>query len=198
MAEFNLKELVAKAFFDYVGPPFPIWFLKNKKKFKLPGLKLISALKLGQPYFMTLQLTHKESVFEFPNEPLIAISLTKTIVETATVGSNRKGTVKEYINTEDYVLNIRGLCINFDDPDEYPAEQVSALVEMFDINEALEVKDNLYLEQFGIRKLVLKGIQFDEMVGEGGMQKYSITAVSDQDFYADLNEKNKEKSNLLA
>ena len=69
---------------------------------------------------------------------------------------------------------------------------------MFDINEALEVKDNLYLEQFGIRKLVLKGIQFDEMVGEGGMQKYSITAVSDQDFYADLNEKDKEKSNLLA
>ena len=56
----------------------------------------------------------------------------------------------------------------------------------------------LVFELFGIRKIVLKDIQFDEMVGEQGMQKFTITAVSDQDFYADLNEKDKEKSNLLA
>lgn len=133
-----------------------------------------------------------------PNEPLISLGLTKTIVETATVGKYRKGTVKEYICTEDYSITIKGVCIDLDDPEIYPADQVGLLNDLFDINDALEVESNPFLELFGIRKIVLKDIQFDEMIGEQGVQKYTITAVSDQDFYADLNEKDKEKSNLLA
>ena len=50
---------------------------------------------------------------------------------------------------------------------------------------------------FGIRKLVIEDIKFDEMVGESGLQRYTISAISDQDFYADLNEKDTEKNNLL-
>jgi hypothetical protein len=119
------------------------------------------------------------------------MNLQKTIVKTATVGKERTGTVKEYICTEDYQIFIRGVCIN-DDPDEreiYPAEQVQRIQEMFLINDRLNVETNPFLELFGIRSVVLEGIDWEEMAGEQGMQKFTINAVSDNDFYADLSEK---------
>ncbi|MCT2563947.1 DUF6046 domain-containing protein [Chryseobacterium herbae] len=194
---FDLKELVARAHFDYIGPVFPNWWAKNKQKHTLPSLNgSVSGVSLGQKYFLTLKVMDKEgNEYTFPNEPLISVSLAKTIVETATVGKERKGTVKEYICTEDYQISIKGVCMIPDNLDEYPTEQVRELHSMFEINDSLEVYANPFLELFGIRNIVMKDIQFDEMAGEQGLQKYSITAVSDQDFYADLKEK--EKTNKL-
>lgn len=190
--EFDIKELIAKAHFDYVGPAFPKWWATNKTKFILPSLSKIGAgLLLGGQYFQTLKVAYKGEQFVFPNEPLISMSLAKTIVETATVGKERKGTVKEYINTEDYVLNIRGVCVNPDYPDEYPTEQVQELQRLFEINDSVEVVNNLFLELFGIKNLVLKNIEWNEMAGQQGLQVYTVNAVSDADFYADLAEKSK-------
>ena len=190
--EFDIKELIAKAHFDYVGPAFPKWWATNKTKFVLPSLSKIGAgLLLGGQYFQTLKVSYKGEQFVFPNEPLISMSLAKTIVETATVGKERKGTVKEFINTEDYVLNIRGVCVNPDYPDEYPTEQVQELQRLFEINDSVEVMNNLFLELFGIKNLVLKNIEWNEMAGQQGLQVYTVNAVSDSDFYADLAEKSK-------
>ena len=190
--EFDIKELIAKAHFDYVGPAFPKWWATNKTKFILPSLSKIGAgLLLGGQYFQTLKVAYKGEQFVFPNEPLISMSLAKTIVETATVGKERKGTVKEFINTEDYVLNIRGVCVNPDYPDEYPTEQVQELQRLFEINDSVEVVNNLFLELFGIKNLVLKNIEWNEMAGQQGLQVYTVNAVSDSDFYADLAEKSK-------
>lgn len=199
MAEFDFKELVARAHFDYVGPAFPLWWKNNKTKFVFPNLMGIGReLILGGRYFTTLKVADKEgNQYLFPNEPLLSISLAKTIVETATVGKERKGTVKEYICTEDYNINIKGVCINENDPEIYPAEQVASLKRMFEINDSLEVISNPFLELFEIRNIVLKDIQFDEMAGEQGLQKFTITAVSDQDFYADLTEREKTLKSLL-
>ena len=195
--EFDIKELIAKAHFDYVGPAFPKWWATNKTKFVLPSLSKIGAgLLLGGQYFQTLKVSYKGEQFVFPNEPLISMSLAKTIVETATVGKDRKGTVKEYINTEDYVLNIRGVCINPDYPDEYPTKQVQELQRLFEINDSLVVEGNLFLELFGIKNLVLKNIEWNEMAGQQGLQVYTINAVSDIDFFADLTEKSKISSLL--
>lgn len=190
MAEFTFRELVAKAHFDYVGPNFPQWFKNNKTISVLPNLKnIFGNTLLGKKYFLTLSLKSESETFHFPNEPLVSLSLVKTIVETATVGKYRKGTVKEYINTEDYNITIRGVCINEKDSEAYPAVEVDNLNKMFAVNEALSVVDNKFFELFGIRKMVLKEIHFDEMMGQPNLQKYVINAVSDQDFYADLNEK---------
>lgn len=189
--EFDFKELIAKVHFDYVGPAFPQWWGRNKTKFVFPSLKNISReLLLNGTYFQTLTLAYQGEEFTFPNEPLISLSLSKTIVETATVGRYRKGTVKEYICTEDYQLTIRGVCVNEDpeEREEYPAEQVQMLHRMFEINESLDVISNLFLDQFDIKRLVLKSFDLDEMAGQQGLQRYTITAVSDQDFYADLEE----------
>ena len=80
--EFSIKELVAKAHFDYVGPAFPQWWGQNKTKFVLPSLMGIgSEILLGRQYFQTLKVSYNGEQFVFPNEPLISLGLTKTIVE---------------------------------------------------------------------------------------------------------------------
>ena len=200
MAEFDIKELVAKAHFDYVGPAFPEWWGKNKKLFVFPNLNRVASeyLNGNTPYFVPVTLSYKNEKFPLPNEPLVSLSLAKTIVETATVGKDRKGTVKEYITTEDYKISFRGVCFNEEDIEDYPSEQVKALNKLFNIDDALEVESNPFLELFGIRSIVLKDIQFDEMAGQQGMQRYTISAASDQDFYADLSERETTNLNLLS
>lgn len=187
--EFDLRELTAKAF-SYVGPAFPAWWQQNKTLLVLPSLNGVgTALLMGKPYFQTLKVSYKGEQFVFPNEPLISLGLTKTIVETATVGKDRRGTVKEYINTEDYTLNIRGLCFNAATPEVFPSEQVLELNKLFAINDAVDIEANPFLELFEIRKLVFKSIDYEDMAGMPGMQKYTVTAVSDQDFYGSQIEK---------
>ncbi|WP_395075402.1 DUF6046 domain-containing protein [Flavobacterium sp.] len=187
---FNFKELLARAAFDYVGPVFTEWWNKNSSRYNLPDLSKINAKQLlGAKYFMTLKLGYKGQFFEFPNEPLISLSLNKTIVETATVGKYRRGSVLEYISTENYQITIKVLCVDQDNPDEYPASQVQVMNEMFAINDALDVVSNPFFEMFGIRKIVLKDKQVDEMKGSQGLQGFTFTAIENQDFYADLNDK---------
>lgn len=199
MAEFNLKQLLIRAAFDYVGPHFPEWWKKNKNKYELPDLRSINAKQLlGAKYFMTLELSYKGQKFELPNEPLVSIGMSKTIVKTPTVGKDKKRTVKEYITTDDEVITIKGVCIDLFNPEVYPAEQVQLINDLFDIDDALEVENNAFFELFGIRKLVIEDLQWDDMVGESGLQKYTIRAIGDDDFFADINEKNKDKVNLLA
>lgn len=197
--EFDIKELTARAFFDYLGPQFPMWWQKNKSALVLPSLSSISEARVnGSQYFMRLKVQDKTGdQTVFPNEPLVGFSIVKTIVETVTVGKYRKGTVKEYITTEDWQLSINGLCLDEDDLDAYPAKQVQQLYRLFEVNEALEVVGNKLFSLFDISKIVLKSIDFEAMPGQEGVQKYSIKAVSDQDFYAELDERNLQRKNVL-
>lgn len=198
MPEFNIKQLLVRASLDYVGNNFPDWYNKNRKKYGLPDLRGINIKQLlGYKYFMTVKLGYKGRIFSLPNEPLVSIGLTKTIVKTVTVGKYKKGTVKEYINTDDYSITIKGVCMDLVNIGVYPSDQVSELNELVDINDAIDVVDNVFFEMFGIRRLVIEDIQFDEMVGESGMQTYTIRCLSDTDFFADLNELDSTKINLL-
>lgn len=199
MAEFNIKEILIRAAFDYVGPHFPQWWKKNKTRYDLPDLSVINSKQLlGAKYFMQLKLSYKGQIYMLPNEPLVSIGLSKTIVKTVTVGKYKKGSVKEYINTDDYIISIKGVCVDKYDPEVYPSDQVKALDELVNISDALQVEENAFFELFGIRSIVIEDIQFDEMIGESGMQRYTIKAISDTDFFADLNEKDQSKINLLA
>ena len=191
MAEFDIKKLIAAAHFDYVGPAFPKWYENNKRKFIFPDINNITGdLLNGSQYFMTLKLRDKAGVeYVLPNEPLISFRESKTIVETATVGKNRKGTVKEYITTDDVQMRIIGICYNRENDQQYPAEQVKELNALFAQNETLEVVGNKLFELMGVRSVVLYDKGFEEMPGQQSMQKYEFTAVSDTDFYAELSER---------
>ena len=199
MAEFNIKELLIRASLDYIGPAFPLWWKKNQSRYKLPDLMGINTKQLlGAKYFMTLKVSHGLQEFLFPNEPIVSIGMSKTIVKTATVGKKKKRSVKEYITTDDEVITIKGVCIDLEDPERYPADQVKMINDLFEINDSVDIEDNAFFELFGIRKIVLESLDWDEMIGESGLQKYTIKALGDDDFFADLNDKDKNKTNLLA
>lgn len=199
MAEFNFKEMVAKLHFDYVGPTFPQWFKENKNLLVLPDLKNISQKEVtGGKYFMRVKLQHKNEQFLLPNEPLVQLGLTKTIIKTATVGKRRKGTVKEYITTDDWTITIRGVCFDPETPETYPADQVAKIKRLcYDVNDAVEVVNNKFFELFGIRKIAIEDLQLDDMVGQEGMQRFIIKAISDQDFYAELTDNDILQNNYL-
>lgn len=195
--EYSIKELTALAHFSYIATPFPEFGVHDKyamqrrvASYTNQNIYNVNEQQaLGKPYFMSLKVQSGKEFTSFPNEPLISISLQKTIVETATVGEGRKGTVKEYICTEDYEIDIKGVIIG--DGNTYPGQEVEELNKLFLKNEALDIVDNSFFELFGIEKIVLKSIKFDEMMGQESLQKYTITAVSDEPFLAELTNRNK-------
>lgn len=193
MAVFNIKELVAKAHFDYVGPAFPKWWENNKRLFIFPDLNNLSADRInGSKYFMTLKLQDSAGrIYELPNEPLVSFTQSKTIEETATVGTERTGTVKEFITANDVQMSIRGICFDQENPEQYPTAQVQMLQDLYNRHESLLVVGNKLFELMGVRNLVLYDKGYPEMVGQEGLQRYEFFAVSDQDFYADLKERDK-------
>jgi len=144
-------------------------------------------LRNGGKYFMRVKLRSSEGkLYELPNEPLVGFSFANLIVKTPTVGKYRKGTVKEWISSEDDLINIKGFCVNEDDPTAYPTEQVKLLNDLRNETDSLEVEGNAFFELFGIRGLVIDNVRIEEMQGMPGAQAYVINATSEEDFYAEL------------
>lgn len=195
--ELSIQELTALAHLSYIAAPYPDFggLKKDALKRKAQSYNLHDVYNvdqqaaLGRPYFMTLAVQNGEETRWFPNEPLVSISRKKTIVETATVGENRTGTVKEYICAEDYEIDIKGVIIG--DDDSYPAEEVKNLNDLFNLKGTLEIQKNPFFELFGIQRIILKTISFDEMVGKQSIQKYTIKAVSEEPFFAELENRKK-------
>lgn len=178
--EFNIQRATINAF-GYVGLPFPNLDLsKNIGAGSGVGKMATGKNVLGKPFFMDVVIDGQR----LPNEPLVTITGKKIIVETVVVGSKHKGTVKEFIATGDFNIKIEGLCL---DPNkkEYPEAQVRAIAELAERIEALDF-DNELAEIFGIRRLVIKDYGFAPMQGKPYSQKYYLSCVSDNDFYANL------------
>ncbi len=135
----------------------------------------------GRSIFMPMQL----GGVLLPNEPSISIASRKNIIQTGLAGSTRRGMVKELISIEDWSVTIRGLAINFDSKLVYPEDQVKALRDLYEKNEALDVKCAL-TNLLGIYRLVILDFQLPEMIGYQHVQAYQFTCVSDEDFLLEL------------
>ena len=184
---FNIRELTAKAH-GYTAPPFPLLGIKNV----LPdvnkiGKAITGRTHLGTPYFMDVVIDG----IRLPNEPLITFSGQKRIVQTSIVGSERRGTVKELISSNDYRIKIEGVCIE-PGKKEYPQSQVEQIIALCEKPAAMDFENDL-AELFSIHRLVITSYGFDKMQGKPYSQKYVINAVSDEDFYAELNNRKRAK-----
>ena len=114
-------------------------------------------------------------------DAVAAVSRERRIVSTALVG--RDGTVKEYINEGDWVVNLvvgvqavrEGMIA-----DEYPGEELRELRKILDAKAAIEVQSE-FLAIFDITKIVIKSYSATQMT-EANYQAVSISAVSDEDY----------------
>ncbi len=138
-------------------------------------------LPTGKPIFMPVKIGD----FVLPNEPSISFVSRKNIVSTPLTGSTRRGTVKELINIEDWVITIRGIAINFDSKNFYPEDQVKGLNDLYNKNEALPIQCAL-TSLLGIYRVVIREFQLPEMVGIQHAQAYQFVLESDEDFILEL------------
>jgi len=139
--------------------------------------RLTKTTAIGTALFMPCMI----GGIQLPNEPIITINIKKKVVETPLYGSKRKGTVKEIISIEDYIMSIKGVAINYNDSVNYPSDQVEQLNELFLKNEALEIICPL-TQLLGIEYIVIKNFALPEMIGVQHAQAYQFAAVSDEEF----------------
>jgi hypothetical protein len=161
---------------------------------------------LGREYYMPVTLTYPDErdipepppglafgtgdntvtvlkKWDLPN-PVIAISSRKVVVETPM--TERRGTVKELINIEDYEIVIKGFIIG--EANEFPEAEVATLREVYEKNVALSIQcplTDLFLlrpGRNGSDKVVIKELRLPSITGVKNIRPYELYMVSDEAF----------------
>lgn len=150
----------------------------------IPDLSKLNEVRmsfLGTPVHMPVTING----VVLPNEPLVTITGDKKIIRTAITGVNntatvnRRGTYKELINTNDYIIKIVGRMVNEDEPSQYPEDNVKQFKQFYELRKTVSIESKL-TELFDIRQMAIHKIN---LPGEAGMlnnQFYEITGYSDE------------------
>ena len=181
MSSFNLGDILANVIgykgFPYLGGFFPDKPAKYQSSgYDYPGEPASEKTYSDLGSVMPVVFEHKGTEYEIPNS-VISINGKKTIVETPMIG--RKGTVKELISVDDYEINIAGVALDIDFPDQ----QIAKLNELYNINESITLKcalTDIFLEEED--KVVIKSIDFQEMRGCETAQIFKMNLVTDRSF----------------
>ena len=207
MAEisFSLAELFEKTF-GYKTQAFDPKFrhvigdgnnLSDRREQGANGSPYYATSALGVEYYMPVTLTyeHSEPVpggsdtmsvlkkWDLPY-PLISVTSRKTIVETPL--TERRGTVKELVNIQDYEIVIKGFIIG--STHEFPEDDVTTLRTIYEQNVPLSIECPL-TDIFLIRpdrsssdKVVIKELKLPVLAGVKNVRPYELLMVSDEPF----------------
>lgn len=134
-------------------------------------------LPTGLRVFLPVQI----GGYTLPNEPSVGLKMSKKIVETELVGSERRGTVKELINVNDWEVVIQGLAINYSSKRIYPETVVKDINDLAQRNESLAIECAL-TRLLGIYRIVIYDVEFPPMIGVQHAQAYQLYCKSDEDF----------------
>lgn len=121
----------------------------------------------------------KEVVLPYP---VLSYDSRKRIVETPL--TERNSTVKEYINTDGWAIRIRGYAVGKNN--EYPEEQLQALIRLYELNKPLEIKnvitDMLLVKPESTDNVVITSFRLLENKGVKNIREYEMMLVSDAPF----------------
>jgi hypothetical protein len=135
---------------------------------------------LGTPIFHPLTING----VELPNEPLITLQGRNEIIRTRISGNTQRGTVKELIGEDDYVISVKGFAVNMDS-DDYPEEEMRKLRQLKEFKEHMPVVSPL-LTLFNINYVVLEDIQLPGVEGYQAIQGYELKLYSDDPYELEL------------
>ncbi len=153
------------------------------------GTRLRGKDRLGRWYFMPVSLIYTTSegenkTIELERAEIKTITAKKNIVETPLVG--RKGAVRELISSEDFKVSIRAVVRT--ENGTYPADQIVELKELYNVNEAVELKSVLTDLLFDENdKVVITDMSFPETPGVEDEQEVQIECVTDKPFELTIN-----------
>lgn len=137
----------------------------------------------GKEYFLPVTLTSPGRTIELPY-PVISITSRKTIIETPL--TERRGTVKELINIQDYEINIKGFIIS--DTNDFPETAITLLRDLYEQNTAVSITNpitDIFLlrtDRKGSDQVVIKEIRLPPITGIKNIRPYELVLVSDEPF----------------
>jgi len=199
MAEisFNLAYLFEQAF-GYRSQAFEPEFdqvqgsmAPNRSEQGSLGSPYYSKDGLGREYFMPVTIKYPEGgaekgtlkKWELPY-PVVSITGGKTIVETAL--TERRGTVKELINNQDYEITIRGFIVGAGN--EFPEQEVTTLRTIYEQSTTLSIEcplTDIFLlrpDRSGSDQVVIKQLRLPEVTGIKNVRPYELLLISDEPF----------------
>ncbi len=164
----------------------PIGFVKGQGA--TDGLDSYSFAKAesdiyGRPIIAPLQLANckfgcggadAQSGLNFPFQPLMTVEGGKDIITTKIPGAKVAGTVKEFINFDDYKVKIYGPLIG---KDNYPWIQLNRLKELWLRNEAIPIYSDITSGLF--EYVVITKLKLHDLKKFSKIQMYEIEAISD-------------------
>jgi Domain of unknown function (DUF6046) len=136
---------------------------------------------MGVSYFMPVSFEVNGTTMTLPNEPMVTLRLSKTIVKTAVAGSGSRSSVKELIGFEDVKIQIDGIAINQQDPENWPEQHMATLMKIYNARKALKINCKL-CELVGVSHVVIEGLDIKPQAGYQGSFPYSLQLVSDEDY----------------
>lgn len=124
-------------------------------------------------------------VFWMPHVVTAEVSDDKNMVLTELIGA-KGGTVKELMSDGDKVITFRGLIINWENPDEFPEEQVKRLNDLYDLKQSIKVVSKWLNDANDIYQLVFTRRVIKGMEGVANVAQFEFTALSDNDIVLEL------------
>lgn len=174
MITYDLNELYSQAFGKFIVYPGATNFRNLGEAFvpsSLLGKQKRQSL-LGTPILMPLRLDN----YDLPLEPLIEVSLSKSIVVNRMV--NAETNVLEDMGLDNFKISIRGFLIS-EQPDTAPLDELRKLVQLIKQRKSHKVGNEL-LNAFGIRELAIKSAKFGDPPGGIEFKPYTLECISDE------------------
>lgn len=130
---------------------------------------------LGLPIYQIVRFTDGNDSINI-GDCIVNIELQSTVVKTAVQG--HAGTVKEFINNDDYVVTIRGLMVGTE-RNKLPEALLRDFRKWFcDKPKALGVEGKIF-EIFGIHSLVVTGRTLPQLQGMMNTRPFELKCISD-------------------
>ena len=171
----------------------------RRKENGAQGSPYYSIDALGNEYYMPVSVTYTDSLkgnglesgdssgsvskWELPY-PVISVTSRKTIVETPL--TERRGTIKELINIQDYEIVIKGFIIG--NANEFPETEVTRLRNIYEQNVALSIQcplTDIFLlrpDRSGSDQVIMRELTFPSITGVKNVRPYQVRMVSDEPF----------------
>ena len=187
--EWNIEEIYG-SIASYKGLPFPSLDISREWKYQkdkwreraelIAGERRIEDM-YGRPVKVPvvldgIQLGGADENKDILLQPLVIIEGKKDIVKTKIEGGSYNGTIKEFINYDDYKVKIMGPLISIDQK-VYPYKQWEILRKIWKKNEALSFECSITNDLF--EHIVFEKLKLHELKKSPGFQMYEMEGYSD-------------------
>lgn len=139
---------------------------------------MFSATFKGRNYFQYDKKAELKQVtlndFALPPATMFSFRRAKNITKTTVLGSN--GTVKEIYGFDDWIIDMRGLCL--DEPNRSAAQQIEEFMKWEGLADGIEVSGKLF-NQHDVGRVVMMDWQDNVVQGSPGVIAFQAQLCSD-------------------